>query len=118
MTEMLKVWSIVAVSRPGRWPKYRPEHLLQCEEHAVTVFRYYIRKVARIKIMCWTALISPGGDGQAVGWHAQTHASRPRDGAQGLRYVLKLDVSPTTREGPGQFVAVIPLRCEIRASPR
>ena len=32
-------------------------------------------------------------------WDAQTPASRPHDGAQGLRYVLKLDVSPTTREG-------------------
>ena len=30
-------------------------------------------------------------------WDAQTPASRPRDGAQGLRCVLKLDVSPNSR---------------------
>ena len=30
-------------------------------------------------------------------WDAQTLASRPRDGAQGLRCVLKLDVSSNSR---------------------
>jgi hypothetical protein len=30
-------------------------------------------------------------------WDAQTPATRPHDGAQGLRYVLKLDVSPNSR---------------------
>ena len=33
-------------------------------------------------------------------WDAQTTASRPRGGAQGLRCVLQLDVSPTTRSAP------------------
>ena len=50
-------------------------------------------------------------------WDAQTPASRPRGGAQGLRCVLQLDVSPTSHNlGGGRFATVIPSRCGMRTS--
>jgi hypothetical protein len=52
-------------------------------------------------------------------WDAQTPASRPPGGAQGLRCVLQLDVSPTSNNlGAPRFVTVIPSRCVMRTSPQ
>ena len=62
--------------------------------HAVTGFRYYSegwRVRSCVGRRCYHWVVS----GKL--WDTQTPASRPRDGAQGLRCVLKLDVSSNSR---------------------
>ena len=80
---MLKVWSIgrksagKVVQVPLRAPR--------TEEHAVTVFRYY-SEGWRVRSCVGWRCYHRGVWGKL--WDAQTPASRPRDGTQGLRCVF------------------------------
>ena len=64
--------------------------------HAVTVFRYY-SEGWRVRSCVGWRCYHRGVWGKLC--DAQTPASRPRDGAQGLRYVLELWTYRVTREG-------------------